>query len=565
MMPDISSDSQSAKLARHIFYSAEAQLEEAERHYRTLSFLPEGGDYGAAIPPSSRPTKSGIRNFIEDFTVGVATADAEKPLHVTITFNMLTFLEETYEWLGLNNYYVVFKTLGPEQCSNHEATQCWNSEVHYWPLSPRPKTLSGSSEKISQDLAVLVLRRALHARDARWRTTAAPNDVSPFLLNAATPSTMDSLRAAARGHSILSRGLLHPVCNELTAAGCIEAARQFLLQAKHASANADAYSSVAAFGLALLEMDAALRAAQRSDPALSVVTHLREAESWIQRGSPDAFLETTIANHVSQGEFAGILDLAGLLPNERFLALAREFSCILVEKWRANWEQCLRMLNTAGDFPPPLTQYLEAARLEAEFSGYSLSKIEEVVAELEESYNDAYPSSNQFRKDVAVIKQICKRPDILDTGRFVELVVSTSQWLPQGSDSALSELIIVSSGCRLGQVFPSALQLSRAIRYVHDLPDGMQRGRLFLTVYEYYARIGDMDSALQASLQALRLPWARDYLANSGGLDKFFASPRHYEKYADMVSSTDVQSVFLVECAGLTISVEPLELGDDNV
>ena len=51
--------------------------------------------------------------------------------------------------------------------------------------------------------------------------------------------------------------------------------------------------------------------------------------------------------------------------------------------------------------------------------------------------------------------------------------------------------------------------MQSAVTYVEKFPHGMERGRLFLALHEYYMRIGDINSALYASVEALHLPWTR--------------------------------------------------------
>ena len=546
LMSDIATDPAKAKLADDIFGDAEIAIEAAEDHYRTLSFLAENRDYGATIPPSRGPNKSGIRDFIEEFTVGVATTDAEKPIHVTITFNVLNLLKKSYELFGWIDYYVVFKTLKTVSCSKAEAAECWSARVHYWPLFPRPVKLFGTSQEISQDLAVLLLHGALHDRDAEWRKSAASNGVPPFLMKTATPPTMHTLEAASKGFSILSRGMDHPDCRRNVAFECVEAARKHLAEAEVISEDEDKFSAVAAFGLALVEMDAAFRAAQRFDSALTVVRHLREAESWIQRASPNDFLEKAIKEEMAQNTFASFLELYGLRPDESFLRLVRDFSCILVEHWRENWEHCLLMLDDAVEFPQPLAPYLDAARLEAEFSEYPVFKINALLVEASELRPTA---PNGFRRDLALIRQICMRPEVVDAERFAGLVKAVTQRAPQGNIAALHELILQSSGCRIAQSFPTEEQMQSAVRYVETFPHGMERGRLFLALHEYYIRIGDINSALYASVEALHLPWTREYLANSSGLSKFFQNPTLYQVYVDYFGRTDAMDTHLVDCA----------------
>ena len=500
LMSDIATDPAKAKLADDIFVDAEIAIEAAEDHYRTLSFLAENRGYGATIPPSRGPNTSGIGDFIEEFTVGVATTDAEKPFLVTITFNVLNLLKESYELFGWIDYYVVFKTLNTVSCSEDEAensedeaAKCWSARVHYWPLFPRPIKLSGTSQEISRDLAVLLLHGALHDRDAEWRKSAASNGVPPFLMKTATPSTMHTLEAASKGFSILSRGMDHPACRRNAPFECVEAARKHLAEAKVISKDEDKFSAVAAFGLALVEMDAAFRAAHRSDSALTVVSHLREAVSWIQRASPNDFLEKEIKEEMAQNKFAAFLELYGLHPDEDFLRLVRDFSCILVEHWRENWEHCLLMLDDAIEFPQPLAPYLDAARLEAEFSEYPVSKVNALLVAASE-LRPTVP--NGFRRDLALIRQMCMRPEVVDEEQFLGLVKAVTQRAPQGNIAALHELILQSSGCRIAQSFPTEEQMQSAVTYVEKFPHGMERGRLFLALHEYYMRIGDIDSAL---------------------------------------------------------------------
>lgn len=554
-MPDVLEDKEKSPLARDLFHTADARIESAEIHYRTLSFLPEGAQYGAMIPNSAGPEKSGIRDFIEVFTVGVANQDAKAGLHISLTLNMLALLEKTYALFGLVDYFIVFKTIEEEHCQDQHDTECWNVVVQYWPSTMRTARFSGTREEISSDLAVLVLRGALRVRDDSWRQSASRHDSSPYLMEPDMPATMAELEATAKGISILTKGTVHPSCTNRDPTSCLAVAVDSLSTTTYSEDKQDhTYTPVGAYGLAIVNIDSAVRAARRGDSALTVVKYLRYAELWTQRALTSDYLENKTNQQSQNHSSRSLIDLSGLRPSEHFLSLVQRFSCALLEHWRANWKTCIDHFPDLQEFPPLFRTYLEAAILDAKINYYPSDKAGGLLRTVAGLGGTSLQNELPFRKNLVIVKEACHRIDAIENTEFAELVNSLMDSVPQGNAMATNEAIIRSSNCRQGQYFPTAARIHDAIDHIlaEAGQNRLEHGRLMLALSEYYVRISDLDTGLSAIISSLHLPWARDFVNKSVALSEIRNSPRHHQGYIEGIGRTNTEFHELVKCTDFT-------------
>lgn len=550
-MPDVLKDKEKSQLAKVLFHSADAKIESAQVHYRTLSFLPENASYKAIIPNSVGLEKPGIRDFIEEFTVGAANRDAKTGLHISLTLDILTFLEKTYALIDLVDYFLVFKTIDQEDCRVPRDEKCWNVVVQYWPSTLRTERFTGTREEISSDLAVLVLRGALRVRDDSWRQSAGRHDAPPYLMEPDMPQTMVELAATAKGISILTEGTVHPSCTNHDQSSCLAVAVDSLKRATYSDNNKEhTYTPVGAYGFAIVHIDAAVRAASRGDSALTVVRHLRSAELWTQRALTSDYLESKLNQPSQHDSSSSLIELSGLRPSDHFLSLVQRFSCALLEHWRANWKTCVDHFPAVEDFPPLLRVYLESAILDAKVNHYSSDEARHLLRTAAGLDSSSTANDLPFRKILVVVKEACHRRNVIETTEFAALVNSLMNSIPQGNAMAANEAIIRSSNCREGQVFPSSTRIHSAIKYIIEevRQDRLEHGRLMLALSEYYVRNNDLDAGLSAIKNSLHLPWARDFVDKTNTLRDIRDSPRHNEEYLEGIGTINAEFHELTKC-----------------
>lgn len=552
-LPSVLEDSSNLKLAAELFNKVDTFVEVAERHYKTISFVDQQKSHGAVIPSIGGPERTGIRRYIEDFTVGAANQN-DSSISITLTIDVLEILESSYTFFGMTDYYILFKEISTEQCAELPNHDCLTVVVQYWPSKLRTATFHGTRDEVAGDIAVLILRGALRTRDSIWRNSAQSDDTPPFLLEPDTPETMSALRSAANGISILMAGSIHQACIDRARSYCLELATDELRKSTNITKpNESTYNPVAAYGLALLQIANAVQSASQGDSALTVVYHLRKAELWTQRALTSDFLEEKMKHMEFSTLFSNSVELAGLRPSEEFLHLVPHFSCALLEHWRANWSTCIDMLNNLGKMPELLDVYLEAARWESELNLGTKTLQNSGVHDYLENSGNSINSPIPFQIHLVSIKEACHRTGQVSDGEFSKRVDALLDNVPQGNAIATTEAVIRSSGCRSDQEMPTVNLLSDAISHVHELAsvNSLEHGRLMLVLSEYYARIDSLDMALETLIEALHLPWTRDFLMNSPVLANITEDAAHKQKLIDGVSSTKTEFSDLVTCPNL--------------
>ena len=335
-LSSVLADSNKLELATEIFHSSEAAIEDASKYHRLLS----RGDaaYQVPIPRSSGPVNIGIRKIIRRLSV-TATFDEENS-DVFLDVDVVPLLEQIYEWFGWTDYLLVFKTIEPKECLLRSQNKCWRVVVQYWPLFEQPNQFIGTKDSISKDLAVLVLRGALKN----------VGEGTPHLPAAATPKTMAELKTAATGMEILKLGTTHADCLDRGSTSCIDLARSAL----KASVNHEKrLNPVAAYGLALVELHDALRAAKKLEPDLTIEHHLNNAREYTSRAAQSSFLSAAMKDG-SHGNFTSLLELPDVVTPDALFELAQRFACGLAEYRRARWKNCISKIGKLSAFPESL-------------------------------------------------------------------------------------------------------------------------------------------------------------------------------------------------------------------
>jgi hypothetical protein len=436
-------------------------------------------------------------------------------------------VEESYELFGLHDYFVVIREIEP--CRPAAEEKCWRIVAQYWPSRMRPEVFIGTEDQLARDLAVLVLRGAVQNQGDVWRRTAAAREgaAPPFLMAAATPTSMTALEATARGLQILTLGREHPQCRKKaeTKLECILLALAAFQQSDELE---QTLNPVAAFGHALIELDAAFTAARNMERELTVESHLRHAEGWTSLARQSEFLRSTM-DRTDLGSGFKLLELHGIVPGDDLIHLSRRFACALANYRRANWQDCVSEINDLKgvlDFPPPLQPYVEAALIDASLTEATAdhfdSQFKALMHRLSSSVDaDAEHSKYQLRR--VALKHACEREDTLDDDSFAALVRATSDNAPNRSTH--QEAIVLAAACRQGQRFPTEADLNPIVDSVEAMQDDEERHRFELLLAQYRMRQGRLDAALDLARRALPLPWTRPYVLKAPEFAEMISSP----------------------------------------
>ena len=547
IVPEISNDSHERDFANDIFNRADVAIENARTHYRTLSFVPSGDPHTVTIPERLGPNQFGIRDFIEEIRLDGVTQRHPNGYSLTFRVNVLNIWIASYKLFGLIDYYLVFRGITREQCSDVTKKDCWKITVEYFPSTMRTIELTGTREEISKDLAVVILRGALRVRDDAWRKKAPRKAKPPYLMATDIPENMAELEATAKGIEIIRKGEPHSDCIGKSRMKCLTHAREVLNTTIGDSQGSNpTYTTMGAYGLAFIEIDAAVRAALRLAPSQTVLQHLQNAKIWTQRAITSEFLDAKLTDNSSIEPMAEFLKLSGLKPNEALIALVERFSCALTHHRVANWELCISMLEDIREFPPPLQLYLETARLDASLNQLDGEEFLDALAGTVQVLEDVKDDGRHFKLGLIVIEHTCKQHDHVSDKKFFEIAMSTVQNAPEGNETALYEAVIRASGCRANQSFPNELQFAEARDYVDNLIDDVvERGRLWFLLFKYYIRKNQLDDALEAAINTFHLPWARHHLKKTEEFQTLINSEYHRNIYSEKSSKVKNSPTFV--------------------
>ncbi len=545
LMSDVSIDPTKKALANELFNKADAEIENARRYYRILSFVPEGSPNTVTIPKRSGPNQSRFRDFVNEFTLGASTQESTNGFYLTVKINLLNILEESYKWWGFTDHFLVFTGITSVECSDKQKKDCWNVTAQYSPSNPRTINLVGTKEEISRDLAVFILLGALRVRDDVWQKSSS-TDVQPYLKESAVPSKMVELEATAKGIEILKDGMRHSACMDKDSNYCLNRARNALeTSIRHSQENENRYILVAAYGLAFIEIDAAIRAARRLEPSLTVIKHLQKAERFTQIAISSEFLRARMesgSDHWMEQEF---LELSGFHPSYSFIKHVQKFSCALVHHRRANWKNSFSMLEDISDFPKSIRTYLEAARLDAKLNRFEDDEFSSEFSGGLEILNGTQDDNQHFKLGLVVIEHTCKRPDLVDDDEFEKMAQIIAEKVPVGNNNALREVVIRASSCRQNQEYPTNLQIADVQNFADEpANDYVEHGQLQLLLFKYHMRKDDLDAALKAAIKAFHLPWARIYLNNIEEFARIKNSEQrqHHNKYIEESAKVEISS-----------------------
>jgi hypothetical protein len=539
----VAEDQAKLELATTLFQRADAALFDAETYHKQLSSAVGDGAYDIAIPPPAAPGATGLKQFVEDLSVDGSIGDISGKL------NLLAILEKSYEWFGFHDFFMVIRELEPVGCPDGAQGDCRRVVAQYWPSPMRPDEFVGTKEELGRDLAVLVLRGQVRNKGDEWRRVAAADVAPPFLMAPETPSSMAALEATAKGMEILTLGESHPDCLDQAELACIDLAREaFRLSIERENT----VHPAAAFGQALIELDAALRAARDLDPALTVESHLSKAEVRTSRARQSEFLRLAM-DRSDLGPRFSLLDLHGLAPGETSIDVARRFACSLADYRRANWQGCISEIGELQNFPLPLQPYVEAALIDASLT--EAADDDSFKTQLDALDKRLSSSSGQNTSDAdhllgrVMLKHACTRTNTLDDDGFAELVRRATDNAPHGT--ARQEAMIQAAACRPTQEFPSEADLQPLIASMEAMPDGKERHGFELLLSQYRIRQGQLDAALDLAKRALQLPWTGPYVRKAPEFAAMIASPDHGRGFIEASFTTatlsDLESCYRLE------------------
>jgi hypothetical protein len=520
MVDDVGDDAAKADVARAIFERVDAGIEAAVKFHRQVSFIQEDGAYDVDIPAPPPHSSIGIEKYLRSASVEAALK--EENTSIELKFDIVALIEKTYEWFGLFDYYLVIRGIEPTSCLPDQTGGCWKLIAQFRPSNLHADEFVGTEESLARDLAVFVVRGAARNKGDEWRATA--NDRNPsFLTEPAIPVTIGALQQTAEGLDILQLGLAHPRCFQLTPLHCIDLARRALT---FGTVQARTVNPVSAYGRALIELDAGLRAAESLAPELIVEQHLSNAGALASQASANDFLAALMSKEDFAAQFT-LVQLGGVKVDETLITMARRFSCALSERRRARWAGCVDTVGALSDFPAPLQPYIEAALIDANLNvlkpaeaAAEINLLSERVAELAQSPEQ---SRLTFMLGLVLIDHVCQSPALLGDSDFRHLVQAVLSVAPHSG--GVNEAILRASGCRAGQLAPTNNEIQAAVADLEAMPMVQERFRLELLNAEYEIRVGNLARAVDLTRRALAFPGAGAFVRASASFAPIMNGP----------------------------------------
>ena len=505
-----------ADVLEGIFSDAEARTRSAFDAHSTLS-RQIAGDAVEPLPlPQYTDRPSTFRSIVESLGVTVDYDDATG--NFKGAFNLVAFFEALYGALGLTDYFVTVTLLEETPCQEEaEADECWRMNVRYTPPLVLGETLQGTREELASDLAVYVMRGIAGREGKIWRerTKADGDAVPPFLLYSSTPNTLARLKAASEGLSILGSGCTgQPLSGDRRA--CLSAARDMLQVARTGGPSADNSGSTpstppAALGLALLALHDAVLDGKAGRPALDIERRLAEMETFLREARLSKFLMGAIERDgVSAFDYLlGDIEVNGALLTG---TPGANFPCALTNYRRANWGGCLAKSENIGLLPETIRPYFEAPRFDArlyesETDAESAEILSELRGRIEAIENDALIDTPDWPLRLVEYRHLCSRgaagPDELRALRDALLVR-----LPSSNRRRLASLMI--AACEGSEIPEDKIAEMKA--HFQGQRDSYEKKILYLEIARHYAALGDLEKAVGAAEQSLKLPWATDLI-----------------------------------------------------
>ena len=388
-------------------------------------------------------------------------------------------------------------------------------------------SLSGRVEKVYHDLAVFLLRGALTTHDNS--SSDDRDQVSPHLDAASTPENMTDLKRIATGMKFLRHNRAHPDCPNPD--DCLTRAYRHLNdRGRSTSTGTSDHNPVAAYGLALIALHGATKAARRLDSALVVENHLRNAYKFTTIANQSAFLRE---NRQVATTFRNAVRTGGLVPGRSLVSTLSQFSCAMASYRRGQWHECLSVLRRLTQLPPILEPYVDAAKFDSRLNAAPDSRfaiaIDELRSELDRATNDKRVRHTYMLGRV-LIQHVCNRGTLVSDAEFESLVQNTLAASRQGDRFAYLELVVLAADCR------SPSSVWKSLTFLEDFEasaegDEVKQAGVDLILAGYYSRRMQLTKALEHATWALILPWTADHIATVPTFNNFVRNNIYYRDF----------------------------------
>ncbi len=501
-----------------LFPNAEASIGSAFDAHADLSSQIAGR--AIAPLPKSRITDepSEFRAIVE--SLGLELEIEDETGRVVSKLNLVEFFETLYEALGYTDYFITVTSIEPTDCVDTTSDEpCYRMNVRYQPPLISAETIVGKKGTLADNLAVYVMRGIVKKHGDAWRAENASNKaaVPPFLLAASIPNSMDRLTAVSEGLKIVSGG-----CGETSTMplACVEQARERLKKARTTLGEAGQGGALvltpppAAFGLAVLELDAAIHLARHGSAPVDIEKRLGAMEGYMRDARSSRFLMDAV-NRRRLEDFEHLFGDARIDPQLLAGVEGADFSCALSHHRRALWDGCLKRTERVDLLPAAIRPYFEAARFDAKLyqAGSNGAAVDAMLVDLRttiEASGSGVAASTNWPLRFVEFRHLCRRgqtdPQVLYQ-RADQLLRS----IRPSHRRKLVDLHIHECEQPVGGSGQDTL-LAEVQAYFEGEPDSYEKRVLYLEIARYHAMRGDRDRAVAAAENAVRLPWLIEVL-----------------------------------------------------
>lgn len=474
------------------------------------------------VPAQPDPSSRSLSDFVK-FKENSFSFDA-KVTKVEGEFNTNNIINSSYRWVGLYDYYVIFRNFA--RCSPSPqaaaADDCQQMTASLWPTKTATTSLAGATQNIEGNLAVYLLKAFLaHEVDSKRLDPAR-------IVNLADLSDdFASLEASSEGILILQRGTSHPRCVSVSPDECRKLARDLFAEALRR----DPTNRYAHLGMGLLKLRDVLQAARTGGRVLAVLRALSEPGNHLGAARGDSTVLAAFLDRQNSVMQFSLLELPPFPITSNFVAsisnAARAYQAFVA----ADYEKQLGHSKRA-DLPGDLKSYLkgfeyEARLVLAETEEAALPLLEELAGLIKDKpsvwiYNIVYASHSCRYKRFEPAREAL--------ARALDIVATTST--PLFWDTHVWQAACLAKDEREAE---AVSKIAAVLRYLDRVPENERLSREIQTIYldlgYYFAGTKDYRAAKEFFLKAVEVNicfWPR--IANDRQLRPF----QKHAEYEDL-------------------------------
>ena len=474
------------------------------------------------VPAQPDPSSRSLSDFVK-FKENSFSFDA-KVTKVEGEFNTNNIINSSYRWVGLYDYYVIFRNFA--RCSPSPqaaaADDCQQMTASLWPTKTATTSLAGATQNIEGNWRYIYSRLSWRTRSTASAWIQPGSSTSPT-----SRTTLPAWRPAPKGFSILQRGTSHPRCVSVSPDECRKLARDLFAEALRR----DPTNRYAHLGMGLLKLRDVLQAARTGGRVLAVLRALSEPGNHLGAARGDSTVLAAFLDRQNSVMQFSLLELPPFPITSNFVAsisnAARAYQAFVA----ADYEKQLGHSKRA-DLPGDLKSYLkgfeyEARLVLAETEEAALPLLEELAGLIKDKpsvwiYNIVYASHSCRYKRFEPAREAL--------ARALDIVATTST--PLFWDTHVWQAACLAKDEREAE---AVSKIAAVLRYLDRVPENERLSREIQTIYldlgYYFAGTKDYRAAKEFFLKAVEVNicfWPR--IANDRQLRPF----QKHAEYEDL-------------------------------